>query len=115
MIEIKCARRRHPVIDGQNYLSRQSSNRSRRRYYDDLVQPIDDVITCENQNRPPLIGKPKRILADLTTPHPTSSPALCVPSKWFLIRRKLVARRWYGPVNGGVCACLLYTSDAADE
>src|ERR1035437_5911423 len=51
-------------MDGQNHLSRQSSNRSRRRYYDDLVQPIDDVITCENQNRPPLIGKPKRIPAE---------------------------------------------------
>src|ERR1017187_6010498 len=73
VIEIKRARRRHPVINGQDHLSCQSSDCSRRRYHDDLVQPIDDNISCENQDRPPLIGKPKRIPADLTTLPPTSS------------------------------------------
>src|SRR5450759_5813099 len=73
MIEIQRARGRHPVIRCQDYLSRQSPNCSRRRYDDDLVQTVDNVISCENQNRPPLIGKPKRIPADLATLHPISS------------------------------------------
>jgi hypothetical protein len=48
VIEIKRARDRHPVINGQDYLSFQSSNRSRRRRHDDFVQPVDDIVSCEN-------------------------------------------------------------------
>src|SRR5258708_38173084 len=73
MIEIKRARSRHPVVGCQDYLSCQSPNCSRRRYDDDLVQTVDDVISRENQNGPPLIRKAKRIPADLATLHPISS------------------------------------------
>src|SRR5260370_21757698 len=73
VIEIQRAHGRHPVIRRQDYLSRQSPNCSRRRYDDDLVQMVDDIVSRENQNGPPLIGKPKRIPADLATFQPTFS------------------------------------------
>src|SRR5437879_2334259 len=73
MIEIQCARGRHSVIRCQDYLSAQSSDGSRRRHDDDLVKAVDDVISCEHQNGPTLIWKPKGIPADLAALHPRSS------------------------------------------
>jgi hypothetical protein len=59
VIEIQRTFGWHPITRRQDDLGRQSSNRSRRRYYDDFVQVVDDFTSCENQNWPSLVGKPK--------------------------------------------------------
>ena len=48
VIEIEGARGRHAVINGQDDLGCQSSNRSRGRHHDDFVQAINDAIPREN-------------------------------------------------------------------
>jgi hypothetical protein len=104
VIEIQSARDRHPVIGCQDHLSRQSPNCSGRRYDDDLVQTVDDIISREHQNGPPLIGKPKTYTSGSRHVSPHILPALRFPSKRFLVRRELVARGWHGPVNGRIVA-----------
>src|ERR1017187_1610968 len=77
VVEVQRARGRHPVVRRQDYLSRQSTNCPRRRYDDDLVQTFNDGVSSENQHRPPLIGKPKGVPADLAALHwtPSQPPA----------------------------------------
>ena len=73
VIEVECAHCWHTVISGQDYLRRQSSNRSRSRYDNDFVQAVDEFTSREDENGPALVGKPKRVPADLAPPQPISS------------------------------------------
>jgi hypothetical protein len=108
VIEIQRAHGWHAVLIGQDYLRRQSPNRSRSRYNNNFVQAVDEFTSREDENGPALVGKPKGVPADLalasTDVVPALGPALGVPSKRLVVRGKLVARRWYGPVNGCVAA-----------
>jgi hypothetical protein len=48
VIEIQCAQCWHTVIGRQDYLRRQSSNRSRSGYDDDFVHTADDFTSRED-------------------------------------------------------------------
>ena len=49
-----------PSSDCQNYLARQSANRSRCRYDDDLIESFDDFTACpsEIENVEPIFAQP---------------------------------------------------------
>ena len=57
VIEVHRARRGHAVLFGQEHLSPQSSNGARHGRNDDLVQPVDDFIAGEQQNRTAFIAR----------------------------------------------------------
>jgi hypothetical protein len=73
VIEIQRAHCWHTVISGQDYLRRQSSNRSSSRYDNDFVQAVDEFTSREDENVPSLVGKPKRVPTDLVPPQSISS------------------------------------------
>jgi hypothetical protein len=64
VIKVQRASRRHAVLRRQHDFSRKAADRSRRGRDDDFVQPVEDLVSSEDEHGPTLVRQPKRVPAD---------------------------------------------------